>query len=246
MTDLRYEGYEAAQGWNGITFGTCSPEQRAYFDAELSAIGVHPRPTLRVLDVGFGNGALLGWYRSHGVRSHGVELNPRMVRRAEDHGYMAAADFETLRNKTEGQRYDVITAFDVLEHIDRASLVRFLTELKPFCNPDTVLLFRFPNGDNPFSLPLQNGDVTHVTAIGQSMMRQIAALAGFDIVSLRSPTQAKLTFGLRRLLVMFGLPLRLVIGIAIRHLFMAGMQVEFSANLVSVMRLATPPPSGRQ
>ncbi len=235
---MAYEGYESSRGWTEDTFGTFTATQNAYFEAELAALKIEKTSSLRLLDIGFGNGAFLGWCRSKGWRCDGLELNERLLRRAADHGYSVGADLKSLKGEGGAASYDVITGFDVLEHIDRAVLVRFVAALGTISTPRTLLLFRFPNGDNPFSLPLQNGDVTHLTAIGQLMLRQVAALAGFEVIQLRSPCQSSAGEGVRRrVLQAVGLPVRWAVGTCIRHLFMGGLPVIYSPNLVAVLRV---------
>lgn len=234
---MSYENYERAQGWNEGDFGAFREEQSAWFEAELQGTLAPVVGALRVLDIGFGNGSFMGWARSRGWDCEGCEVNTRLVERARQHGFQAAATLEELASLPGWQSYDLITAFDVLEHIDRDALVSFLVSVRKLCKPQTLLLFRFPNGDNPFSAPVQNGDVTHRTAIGQAMVRQVAELAEFDIVRLENPKIALRGASLaRKAGVWIGGPLRRLLGAFIRHLFMAGMPVVFTGNLVAVLR----------
>lgn len=234
---MNYENYEIAQGWETSNFASFTQEQSNYYAAELKQLGLLTQQPLRVLDIGFGNGSFLGWCRSSGWQCDGLEVNSRLVARANAHGYTAAESIDNLPSESSKKTYDLITAFDVLEHIDRDSLVSFFKKLANISTSHTLFLFRFPNGDNPFSLPLQNGDVTHKTAIGQMMLRQIAQLAGFEVISLRSPMQALENTSLkRRLSILMGRPFRWVIGTTIKHLFMGGMDVLFSSNLVAVLK----------
>lgn len=233
---MNYENYETAQGWEEKAFGLFSLEQAAYYSAELQRHGLTNLKNLHVLDVGFGNGSFLGWCRSRGWQCDGLEVNDKLIARAKSHGYSASQTVSELPANTQ-QRYDLITAFDVLEHIDREFLVTFLASFKEVSTPKTLFVLRFPNGDNPFSMPVQNGDVTHKTAIGQAMLRQIAQLANLEVIALSGPSQplkgARLV---RRISVVIGWPLRWVIGIMIKHLFMGGVPVTFSPNLLAVLR----------
>ncbi|BDT66248.1 hypothetical protein os1_04070 [Comamonadaceae bacterium OS-1] len=233
-----YTGYEDARGWDAARFGAFTKEEGSYFVAELAAAGIAVDAGIRVLDIGFGNGSFVGWCRSLGATPHGTEVNPRLVERARSQGFTCAADLRQLQQHAGGAPYDLITAFDVLEHIDRAALVSFVAQIRSLCHPNTTVLLRFPNGDNPFALPLQNGDVTHLTAIGQTMVHQVAALAGFEVLHIGAPAQPQRHLGLKRALIALGLPLRSVIGLGIRHLFMGGAPVLFCANLLVTLRPA--------
>lgn len=233
---MSYDNYERAQGWSDQVFGSCSSQQAADFAAELSTLPIDTSKPLRVLDIGFGNGVFMGWAKTRGFQCEGIEINPRLVERAKSKNFVASTNLPSLQALPEWRPYDLITAFDVLEHIDRDDLVAFLKSLHGGCGPDTLLLFRFPNGDNPFSLPVQNGDVTHRTAIGQSMLRQIAELAEFNVVALRSPSRSVQGLSLvSRLAIAIGTPVRRLIGSVIRHLFMGSMAAVFTGNIVAVL-----------
>ena len=237
-----YDGYERAKGWSDAAFGAYSTTQGSQFQAELEPFEnaeLAGKP-LRVLDVGFGNGSFLGWARGKGWACDGIEVNERLIERARAKGFDAWQDVESALQAR--RAYDLITAFDVLEHIERTELVSFLSSLRRACHPRTLMLLRFPNGDNPFALPMQNGDVTHRTSIGQAMIRQVAELAGVEVVALREPRQPVDGIALkRRAMVAIGLSVRRAIGHAIRHLFMGGADVFFSSNLIVVLRLRTSP-----
>ena len=43
---------------------------------------------------------------------------------------------------------------------------------------------RVPNGDSPFGMPLQNGDLTHQTIIGSGIMKYLSNSLGFKIIFL--------------------------------------------------------------
>ncbi|MDR7375599.1 hypothetical protein J2X19_000257 [Rhodoferax ferrireducens] len=234
---MSYENYEITQGWDEAAFGSFTSEQAAYYSAELRRCGLASSQHLHVLDIGFGNGTFLGWCRNKGWQCDGVEINDRLITRASKHGYITKNNVSDFSFDSLQKPYDLITAFDVLEHIDRNSLVPFLSSLDKVCSPQTLLMLRFPNGDNPFSMPIQNGDVTHATAIGQMMLRQVAQLAGFEVIALGGPCQPlRGTSMSRRLLLAVGNPIRWAIGTIIKHLFMGGMPVTFSANLLAVLR----------
>lgn len=235
---MSYDGYEHAQGWQANQFGQCSAEQTSYFARETAASQLHLPPASRVLDIGFGNGNFMGWAQDQKrwVCS-GVEVNPRLIERAKAAGFAAWPSVEAALPHEPDERYQLVTAFDVLEHIERAHLVPFLRSVHAVCHRDAHVLLRFPNGDNPFSAPVQNGDVTHCTAIGQGMLRQVATLAGFEVESLRSPVPSVVASGLAgRLKLAGGLWARQVVGTALRHLFMGGQPVLFSTNLLAVLR----------
>jgi hypothetical protein len=165
-----------------------------------------------------------------------MELNERLLRRAQGAGFPAVSSFSSIQI-SEQHTFQVVTAFDVLEHIRREDLVNFLRDIRSVCSRDAVVILRFPNGDNPFSLFMQNGDVTHQTWIGRGMLRQIAHLAGFDLESLRAPFIPTQGSSLkRRVSVALGIPVRWAVGRMISGIFMGGAEVSMSPNLLAVLR----------
>lgn len=232
----QYTDYEISQGWHAEKFSTFSSDQENYFKAEVLPLMPLASTSVRVLDIGFGNGSFLGWAKSLGYACTGLEVNERLVRRAQSAGFPAVSDFPEIQ-ASEHQVFQIITAFDVLEHIRREDLVSFLRSVRSICSSDAVVILRFPNGDNPFSLFMQNGDVTHQTWIGRGMLRQVAQLAGFEVVSLRAPAIPTEGSSLkRRVSVALGTPVRWAVGKVISGLFMGGAEVSLSPNLLAVLR----------
>lgn len=54
----------------------------------LALAAVDPRPAERILEVGFGGGALLSRMRAAGAEAIGVDISPAMVRRALKRGFI--------------------------------------------------------------------------------------------------------------------------------------------------------------
>ena len=235
---MNYNNYELHKGWKESDFANFSNAEAAYFNAELLALGYKSKRTLRVLDIGFGNGQFMGWCKQQGHYVIGLELNEKLVQRAVNHGFIACNSLDEIINSNKAE-FDLIVAFSVLEHIEKENIQLFLTNLHPLINHNSRLLFLFPNGDNPFAIYLQNGDITHRTAIGSYMLRQIAALSGYEVVSLkRSETPINSVNIKRKIMILAGLPVRYIFGILVRFIFMGGARVEFSANLVAILKKA--------
>jgi SAM-dependent methyltransferase len=98
---------------------------------------------------------------------------------ARERGFAA---WHSLDELPADQRFDLIAAFDVAEHIPAQELPGFMRALKERCAPGGLLLLRYPNGDSPFSLLHQNGDLTHLSAIGRNKLQQLASMSGWTVV----------------------------------------------------------------
>lgn len=172
------------KGWVDQTaFGFLSVGEAAYFTSELKDVRVDPHGIRDVLEIGYGNGAFLAHCRSKGWNVTGTELDPGLVQAGIDSGYeVFAAD---RMHMLAGRSFDLIAVFDVLEHIRQEAVPSFLTELSLMLREGGRMLFRFPNADSWLGNPLQNGDSTHVTAIGYLKMTFFALQSGLEIVTFR-------------------------------------------------------------
>jgi len=174
--------------WNPENFGTLTAREEADFSALLRKANVQMPENTRVLEIGFGNGTFLEFGRRRRWRMHGTEVNPGLLECAVENGFHVT-QAETLESFP-SQAFQMVAAFDVMEHIPLEALPGFLTEVRRVLKPDGYFLARFPNGDSPFGRHIQNGDVTHKTAIGSIRARFLAAQACMEVVFLDCEVQA--------------------------------------------------------
>jgi SAM-dependent methyltransferase len=171
-----YHGYVEWKSWRG-TFAASDREAR-YYTAEFDGIALAGK---RVLEIGFGNGSFLAWARSQGAAVTGTEAIDLLIEQARANGYDAqpAALTDLV---SAGRQFDLVVAFDVLEHWSRRELVANLRQIHALLACDGMLLARFPNGHSPFGRLHQHGDLTHVTALSATSTTQLARMTGFAVV----------------------------------------------------------------
>lgn len=137
----------------------------------------------RVLDLGCGDGALLRAAEAAGYRDlRGVDGAPGLVERAHELGssFVEQGDLlETLR-KSASATYDVVIAFDVLEHLEGEEQMQLADEAFRVLSQGGRLLVHVPNGESPFVGSVLFADATHVTAFTATSLRQILGAAGFS------------------------------------------------------------------
>jgi 16S rRNA A1518/A1519 N6-dimethyltransferase RsmA/KsgA/DIM1 with predicted DNA glycosylase/AP lyase activity len=84
MSDHSYIQWK---NWNIDHFGKVSPGLLYYYSRIFHDKRLSDR--CRILEIGFGNGSLLGYLRQTGHDISGVEVNEHLVERARTSGYKA-------------------------------------------------------------------------------------------------------------------------------------------------------------
>ena len=225
------------KGWRHVDFGSVTAEQALYYAAELRKSGINTVAGLRVGELGFGNGEFAGWVRQQGGQWVGREVIGLLQQRARHAGFEGAGMDGSLADAFGHEAFDLMVAFDVLEHLDIDDIRTFLLESKDALKLGGTIVFRVPSGDSPFSGAIFCGDLTHRTLLGSSAVRQIAEEAGLEIHQIRSPVLPVLGVGMlraaRRLLI------HLVRSMAfsfIRYFMVGNAGAVVSPNMVVVLR----------
>lgn len=91
-----------------------------------------PGPGRRILDVGCGTGGMLSELARHGD-VEGADADPEAVRFCRERGFGGTRLLESDTLPWEPETFDLVTAFDVLEHLDddRAMVDEVLRVLRP-------------------------------------------------------------------------------------------------------------------
>lgn len=172
-----YEEYVQFKDWNVET----DDSRNAEHEALLKLGGVVRAGAF--LDIGFGRGELLDWAKAQGYVTSGLELIPELAERARGRGHRVP---EGGLDELPDQSFDVITAIDVMEHLAVEDARKLLDQVRRLLRPDGVFIARFPNGDSPFSVPFQNGDLTHIRWLTAGGMRQLAEPQGLAVCGIHN------------------------------------------------------------
>lgn len=171
-----YAHYAQWKQWGGA-FAPRDKEAR-YLSAELQGIPLQGRD---VLEIGFGNGGFLAWARSQGAQVAGIEINDAMLEAARRHGFEASgASLVELAERD--RRYDLIVAFDVLEHWDATELLQNLGSIRRLLRDGGVFLARFPNGQSPYGRVFQHGDFSHKSTLSSYKIEYLATATNMQVV----------------------------------------------------------------
>lgn len=184
MSDAGGESYIRWKHWDAEKFAQVSQGASFYFGQFFKKNNVL-RKRSKILELGFGNGELLGYLRSHDHQVIGVELNTHLVERAVNSGYEAFAGLVGEIPELQNESFDLIFAFDVVEHMTQIQLNEFFSWARKHLNKDGRLILRFPEGASPFGLAYQNGDFTHVTSLTLGKVTSLCSLNNLELVSYR-------------------------------------------------------------
>ena len=227
-------GYLDWKSWGDDDFGVLSRSTEKYYEAELKRAGLHGKGDLDVLEVGFGNGDFMTFCRRRGWTITGTEINPGLVEAGKAAGFDAriASDLDGM----DAASFDLVVTIDVLEHIPPEGAILFLQSLLRVLRPGGSLVAHFPNADSPFGLYNQNGDATHVNAIGSGKARYYAQAAGADLVFLHGEARpipaGSIVHTVQRLI---SLPFRGIANALARFIFLPGTNIDFSATALTMI-----------
>lgn len=149
----------------------------------------------RLLDVGCGEGTFLAQAAPHYASAEGIELDSHAASRAAalPGVRVRRARIEDLAAEHETEAYDVVTLFEVLEHIEDplAALVACSRVLRP----DGTLVLSVPHklrpgaDEDPSDLP-----PNHLTRWTERALRTALDQAGFDVLRLHARKRSRYGF----------------------------------------------------
>lgn len=175
---MEYTDYSDWKGWlTQVPFAELSEDQDKRFKLQLDRFNI-PYKQINALEIGYGNGAFIKFMKNNGSKVEGVEIQPSLLEAAKKIGVPVQS---SINDVTCGP-YDLIVAFDVLEHLTVEQLQSFFQKCKSLLKDDGAMLFRFPNAESFAGLGAQHGDFTHITAIAQTKLQQIIEPCGFKII----------------------------------------------------------------
>jgi SAM-dependent methyltransferase len=136
-----------------------------------------------VLDLGSGTGELCRVAKESGARNVvGVNLSQEEIDFARQKNHDAVfvnEDIASYLNHCEAGSIDRIFALNILEHLDKDTLVAVLEGAVRALKPGGALIAMVPNATSPFGGMTRYWDITHQNAFAPSSVRQLARLVGF-------------------------------------------------------------------
>lgn len=174
-----YNQYDTFKGWTD--YFQFSNEERRYFTKEFKGVSLNGK---RVLEIGYGSGAMLAWLAEEGADVSGIEITDHSLEEARQRGFKVYSDMTSAEEAGE-QPFDMIVAFDVLEHLSVEHILALLKDVKGMLAPGGQFFVRVPNGRSPWGLSNQYGDLTHMTVLSDLRLRQLGLETGFRLALCR-------------------------------------------------------------
>lgn len=226
--------YSLWKNWHENEFGKLSKSNHNYFNAELKRT---KRSHVNVLEIGYGNGQFLAYAKSQGWNITGTEVNETLIGVAKEHQFdvVQTDDLECFSDNS----FDLVVAFSVLEHIDRNRIQDFIKQIARILQHEGIFLAVFPNGDSPFGLINQNGDITHVSFIGRGKVNYLSRLINAEVLFCKGTAQplfeGTLVGFIHRLLTK---PIKIVIGLILKIVFHPKANIDFlSIDTTMVLKI---------
>lgn len=135
-----------------------------------------------MLDIGCGEGVLLGLLRDRGYRRlAGFDLSPENVALCHADGLdvVAMHDATDLASFAPGARYRVVFLIDVVEHLPKEDAVPVLRAVRARLEPGGTVIVRTPNLGSLLGALERYGDLTHEWGLTERSAVDLMRAAGF-------------------------------------------------------------------
>jgi SAM-dependent methyltransferase len=152
-----------------------------HYDIKLLPILKNFSQDSRILELGCGPGYLLDYLKLKGFKNLiGIDISAEQIEiaKSKNHNVLLADVFEFLKNSSEN--YDIVFAFDFIEHFTKDELVELTSLISNVLNKDGLFILRTPNGQGFFPGDIIYGDLTHQTIFNPNSVIQLLSSNGFS------------------------------------------------------------------
>lgn len=134
-----------------------------------------------ILDLACGAGKLLCFFKNKGYKKlTGMDISPDQVALARQviPDIIQGNILEHLEQNPSS--YDLITAFDIIEHFHKDEVLCFLDGCYTALKPNGRLILQTPNADSPWGTMLRYGDFTHEICFNPNSLSRLLKVIGFQ------------------------------------------------------------------
>lgn len=141
----------------------------------------------KIIDLGCGSGGLVSYAHNDGYKAiEGVDGSEEEVSVAHKRGRtnVSLNDITSFLRGCKDESVDLITSFDVIEHLDRDELLTLSVEIFRVLKGRGYWVLHTVNAASPFSGDIRYGDLTHEQAFTFTSIKQLALYTGFGTVKI--------------------------------------------------------------
>lgn len=150
-------------------------------DSHTLLLNDHPAPGGTLLDVGCGTGNFLAAARERGYQVHGIDFDSDAIAVAQRVFALPSLRVASVADLSEeSQRYDVITFFEVLEHLDAPTI--FLQTVSRLLVPNGYIALSVPDADTWERLKPHDLPPRHLTRWTVASMKRFLERNGFSVI----------------------------------------------------------------
>lgn len=184
MTEDDYAGYSEWKRWHPSQFMVCGAYERRYYSGEFRGLDLAGQ---KIIELGFGNGGFLRYAIDEKASVGGTELLAEACAGAKEHGVRVYLPDLSDAVAESGGDFDLVVAFDVLEHMTGEQLMVLFDTLATLLKAGGHVLARFPNAQSPLGCVSQNGDWTHRSALSAQVLMQLLTGKPWTLVRAGNP-----------------------------------------------------------
>ena len=190
MQNNKYLNYSEWKNWNN--FYTLTLQLKLLYSKQFKGLIFKNKS---FLDIGFGDGSLLRWAKDQGALISGIEVQENLIANAKE---KKIKTYKTIDDVPENS-IDIVTMFDVLEHLTKAEISEYLTRIYKKTRKGGKIFIRVPNCQSPAGIALQFGDHTHVTMLSGQYLQAYLIEAGWTKIHFKGAIYVSPSFIIRLL-----------------------------------------------
>jgi len=137
-----------------------------------------------ILDLGCGYGFFINSCIEKNYKNiYGVEIIPDFIFVAKKiFNINSIIESDIISFLKSDKKYDIITAFDVLEHFKKEEILEILSLIYKSLNTKGIFLFRSPNAESLSGVYIMHSDLTHELPFTRLLIDEILPASGFKEV----------------------------------------------------------------
>jgi len=148
-----------------------------------------PDKTIHIADLGCGYGLFLDACQKLGYKyGEGVDLSQVCVQYAKRElqlEHVSHGDLFNFLASKDDSSLDVVTAFNIIEHVERNRVPSLLDLIYRKVRPGGMFVMEVPNADSPLGIHTYFSDVTHEFAYSRKLAVHLVTAAGFGNIDVR-------------------------------------------------------------